>query len=545
LIERLRRPEPALAGVVVLIAVCVGLPLASAWDTGSIHVPHDDDWAYARITLTLVRSGHLHLVGWGQMTLLGHIGWGWVAAQLGGASLATLNTATAVWAAGGVLLAYAVARRFATPGRALVAAAVVAVSPAYSDLAVTFMTDTPAFVAALASLALGVTALQRSPPRLTFFAASLAAGVAGFTMRELAVTAPAAVAVAAVAAAPSRMRARVVLLTAVAGAACVGFYVWRHTLPNGDTVPGIAPGSGSTALGLVIRVWFTFAFALLPALAIVAWDRRRRLLRPSVLCSAGLVLAVGLASLHRTSAAPWGLFTGNIFTRLGADPSGVAASGPPPFSHLTWDALTALALVAGAMLAAVVSTLRPVRLAPAELAVALFGAAQLALILFRGLQIGHLYERYLWGPAFAAAVLMLRTPTNAMRARAPMIGAVAATALLGMVGVAVAVNDTSASAARWRAGDLAVASGYPASHVDAGFEWVGYHYPYTVSKWSGPPRAAEPASWYMQELFVRVPNCAIASYLPSSFHEIGRVHYRPLWPRGQSVIHLYRNFRAC
>jgi hypothetical protein len=57
----------------LLVAIGTGLPLAVAVWTGSISIPHDDDWAYTRIAESFYLTHHLTSLGWGVMTLFGQI----------------------------------------------------------------------------------------------------------------------------------------------------------------------------------------------------------------------------------------------------------------------------------------------------------------------------------------------------------------------------------------------------------------------------------------------------------------------------------------
>ena len=48
---------------------------------------------------------------------------------------------------------------------------------------------------------------------------------------------------------------------------------------------------------------------------------------------------------------------------------------------------------------------------------------------------------------------------------------------LGAVSFAILLDSVAFDAARWRVGEAEVARGIPATWIDAGFEWVGYHSP--------------------------------------------------------------------
>ena len=51
----------------------VGLPLLVAAITGNLAISHNDSWAYSRIAQTLWDTGHLRLLNWNDMTLIGQV----------------------------------------------------------------------------------------------------------------------------------------------------------------------------------------------------------------------------------------------------------------------------------------------------------------------------------------------------------------------------------------------------------------------------------------------------------------------------------------
>ena len=87
----------------LIVVVAVGGPLASGIATGAIAIPHNDDWAFSRIALGLADHGELNLVGWNQMTLVGHLLWAIPFLAVFGTSLETLHAAQAVAAAAGLV----------------------------------------------------------------------------------------------------------------------------------------------------------------------------------------------------------------------------------------------------------------------------------------------------------------------------------------------------------------------------------------------------------------------------------------------------------
>ncbi len=330
----------------LIVGLAVGVPLASAWVTGAVHLPWNDDWAYARVALDLAGTGELRLVGWGVMGLAGHVLWAqpWIAAL--GPELWVLRTAQAVAAAAGLVATYAFARAFLRRPRALLVTALVAAAPGYATLAATFMTDTTAYALQMGCLALGAAALRRgrpvAPPLL---AGALVLGVAAFTVRELTLTAPAAVlAAAALATRPGaagiadrgRGSGRHVAVGGVAVALAVAAFAWwRAGLPGAQSAAPLA--APRVVGGLGVRGFATAALLLAPALAL---GPRVRLLRGERWAALAGAVA-GAAGVLATGGDP---IAGNVLERGGALGDEVALGVRADlFAPAAWGALTAAA----------------------------------------------------------------------------------------------------------------------------------------------------------------------------------------------------------
>src|SRR3989442_7748548 len=70
-----RVSSTAIRAAIVIVAAAAA-PLVIAVASGTMAIPRDDDWAYYRIANTLLATGHIHLIGWNDMTLIGHLLWG-------------------------------------------------------------------------------------------------------------------------------------------------------------------------------------------------------------------------------------------------------------------------------------------------------------------------------------------------------------------------------------------------------------------------------------------------------------------------------------
>src|SRR5256714_8320961 len=100
-------PESGVAArsirVAALAAIAVGIPIAFAYAAGAMQIPRVDDWAFSRIAYNLESTGHFHLIGWGEMTMIGHELWGVPFVAMFGRSLTALHWAGALAAAIGLV----------------------------------------------------------------------------------------------------------------------------------------------------------------------------------------------------------------------------------------------------------------------------------------------------------------------------------------------------------------------------------------------------------------------------------------------------------
>jgi hypothetical protein len=187
---------------------------------------------------------------------------------------------------------------------------------------------------------------------------------------------------------------------------------------------------------------------------------------------------------------------------------------------------------------------------PARIAIASFLALTVAALGLRAAAgTSGLYDRYLWGVTIAVLVLLPKGP--AILGHARRLGRVAAAAgvlLVGLVSLAVLVEENTSSAARWQAGEAAVARGLPATSVDAGFEWMGWHYPHLAGEPAGAAAWADPASWYNVLKFPAGSNCMLMSYAPREEPWLEPVeirHYDALLAWADRSVFVYRNPPAC
>ena len=234
-----RRPARAVGRhrvTLLLLAATLSLgvlgPLLLSWKTGSLHIPHNDTWAFSRSAEIFTRTGHIRLFNWNAVALIGAF------VPLGplGRSIATQQCAIALLSLITLGAAFDVLRPVTGSRRAALGLLVLVIWPCYGLLSTSLMTDIPAFAATTLTLAVGRRAVQRASTPL--FALTGLIGLWGFTVREQTITATFAVLGAALLRPRLRERAlliRFAVILLVLGAAAAVFELWRRSLPNGSS----------------------------------------------------------------------------------------------------------------------------------------------------------------------------------------------------------------------------------------------------------------------------------------------------------------------
>lgn len=482
---------------IVLLVLLALTPIAVSVAFGAYGLARNDDWAWAEILGRWQQTGVLRFNGWPSMFLIGHLALAWPIAHLFPGSLAALELWSITLGVVGVLATYWTLRTFLSVTRASVATALVMLSPLYAPLAMSFMTDVPSYAVQACCLALGVRALrEQAAKRIAIFTAlSFLVGMVGFTIREYAFVAPASVGLVLLARALARRDRGEVLAVAVPGAVTVvaaGILYSIRSHMHGSIslqfdassiLDGIVAEFGRSTLYTVV----TIAFLVLPAFAFIP-------LRPLVDAIAAerwrIVLALGFlaaAAAGLVSAWQWSppILSPYLDERgsFGTDvmPGTRALLLPAP----VFKVLLALVL-GGAVLTVAVLALatakavgsrgqhrRALANADARSVLVVFVLTSMAGVIGVGtINFLPIFDRYLLAVVpFAAALILDRAPARDVTSRARRGAQVAAIATFALLGLVWSTDSAAFDAARWKAGEQAVALGIPADRVEAGFEW--------------------------------------------------------------------------
>jgi Dolichyl-phosphate-mannose-protein mannosyltransferase len=492
-----------------ILALAIGLPAILGVLSGAIDVPHNDDFDYRRVALTLWSSGTLDMRGYSVMALVGQVLFVQPFLWLSGGAPWAFAVATAALAVAGLAGAYLLVRRILDPAPSAIAVLAAVVAPGFLVNTTTFMTDVPAFGATFACLALGSVAIE-STGRISWrlLVAALVVGLFGVSIRETVIAAPLAVLVVA-GAADSRGPRRIIVAAAVvlAGAAAIH---WLAGAIPGQAQPRFDPAAGLLRLR---AAYATLALFLGPALigSIAWWRSRWRVTDVLPGLVIGLILEWGpLVTLARTGQLSVTLI-GNLFTRDGpAGSGGLLGARPPIYSAEVWTVVQIAAFVASILLPGVVAgivgaTLRHGGVSRAR--VRGWSRSPVGLlvvfVVFTAVGLGlygyafTMFDRYLWPLVLAGSALLLVRPESVpadipvdARPSRPDVGRWLAAGLLAGLGVLAVMNLLATNgllASRWGLAEEAVAMGVPATHIDAGLEWVGFHATVDAVPYSGAP----------------------------------------------------------
>jgi hypothetical protein len=476
---------------VVLAVVAVALSWVMAAAGGAAGIPRTDDWAFGRVAFGWARTGHLRLVGWGQMSLVGLVAWAQPWIRVFGAQQWVLDLAGGVLVVAGLVAAHQLARAVLDDASATVAVLCVMVCPGFLRDATSFMTDGPALALSTLCLLAGVRVNSSSGRRRTgWLVATLVIGFCAFTVRELAIAAPAAVLAAAFFARRDD-RKNIVVGGACLAIACIAFLMWRHGLPGQQPYWGVPPLF--VVVELVVNGVFSLALGIAPALAITAprwWHPRARTAR-----RIGMVFG-GLLALVPVAYAQWS-WDGRYKWLLGdyLDPRGMNAdkllSGTrqillpaPVYFVLVVGAVTATVITCG-LIAEHLALRHAGRVAPGPPAIrmlvahVLLGAGVIAIAAARNAAV---FDRYLWPIVLSSAILVLHhsrqadyIPSHRGPRAARGIMVVVVVGFVTAIAVVLTANSDAFDGTRWRLANRAVAAGYGPGTIDAGFEWIGAH----------------------------------------------------------------------
>lgn len=491
------------AVVLGLVVVAAVVPLLIAHREGALALPRSDDWSYLKALFTWERTGRFDYNDWASMTLIGQLAVALPVVKVFGASVTAVRVVVAVLGAAALVLVLVLGRQLSLPrGPVALVAFSVALGPLWGPLAATFMTEVPTLAVHAVALVFAARALRDRAVSRRWLGAAMVAAFWATAIRQYSLVLGGAILLVAWLVARQRGDARtartVVVFGVVFALACVALLVWWQGVPNRLTLSPKIPGGDSVKYTVTGLTGYLRATALLSLpvvlyarpIAVVrrAWRLDQRL---ATIVAAGTVVTMVFAGLF-TVKSP---FVGNYLDESGTLGNDIIEGRRPNVMPATlYVAIVLLASVAGVvlmlMLVPAIADLRdrwrtrrvdvadPV-FAVVGVSVAAFAIAYEIAIIFRL----PIFDRYVLPVLpFIGLLVVRRAPTaDERRVLAPLAprgvwvaGVAGALVLLTGLGVVYSQESASFDAARWRAARAAIARGYAAVDIDAGYEWAGW-----------------------------------------------------------------------
>lgn len=458
----IRSNPVSFAGELVLAAVVSVVPLVWRITAGAGWLPAGDAWAYERIARTLHETGHLVMVNWNDITLVGMLVVTEAWTSLMGFSQTQLHVLGSV--AGFVaLLALRDLLRTAGVESRWFPILVFGTFVGFVGVSGTYLSDLFSAAGALWGLALAMRLIEPSivRPRSRMVVLAIGAGLAisyGFSVRQ-----HAGAAIIAACLVLWRRRDRLGHLWIVAGATFVTIvaplHLWRMSVEHGgQTVLEFHPRGATTSL---IAMWFTLGLIALPfAIRLPA-------------ASPPLRRVSWLAALP-----PIGVLAGSVIGAAAPLARGNSQVGEFVISGgaIGW-ALAAIGIGAGTWTWIRVVNMKRIPGWPYEELILLF-VVTAGLEAASSMMIGLYFPRY---SLVSAAVLVCALSAQLDASSHPVTTrrrhlSIAALTLLALASLWTLDRSISGARALEEAADVAACAGIAPPQLDGGFSWNGLHY---------------------------------------------------------------------
>jgi 4-amino-4-deoxy-L-arabinose transferase-like glycosyltransferase len=534
----LSRAWPLLVVLAVFLGTALVVPILTP-------VATTDDWGYSRSVEILLDEGRLTVLPAVAATAVFQIGWGAAFATIFGMSLGIMRVSTLVMVTLGGIALYCLLRELGVGrNRCALGTAAYLFNPLTFVLSYTYMTDPFLTSLIIGSTYFSVRGLRRaSPGWRSLVAGSLLAGCA-FLTRQQGILVPVAIGMVLLVTRRLRFdRATVKLLLAVAGVPAImliGYYLWLYFFNDVPTVQESftqemrrAGLDGTWRLGrnllFIVAMYFGFFVFPLTAAALIGWLPRLRqggrrglpVLIPwlAIPWLAGLVFGL-VAYAYEGKRWP---YIPQFVNAAGLGPSDVVGSRTRLFEGAVFGWLTLACAVSAMIVALAVS--RGVGLPANEERAAAGIVTAIALWQFIGalppsfhyLRRGYSLDRYLL-PLLPLIICLVLWATRDLR----LVTAVGWAIVAGLVAYNVAATRDYLAFldAVWTAADEVVATGTPATSVDAGAAWDGYHL-YTYGLDNNITRArTRNGPWWMTFYALASDSTYVVASAPRDGYEI-------------------------
>ncbi len=483
------RRLPLICALLVAVSVLATVPV--------LEMGVNDDWSYTWTARELARTGHLTYNGWATAMIGVQAYWAALWIRLFGFSFTLVRLTTLPFAAGCAALLYVLGRRAGlAPRLAAFGALTVTLSPVFTPLAASFMSDVPGFFFFLLCLYAADRALETADAPLPtqaggWLALLVISGLLGGTIRQIDWIAPGAFLpyLAWLRRADRRFVVTTLLLWLVTVAVALWCMHWFKQQPY-SIIERPTQGIKALLRGLpqslspLRPLFLTTLLLALPAVAcaLPAWRPLARR-RPGLVLSATFLAVVVPFALWRgrTFLAPW---MGNIITTHGTIGAWVTSFGDQPVT-LPKGVCVALSVAVyvfvGLLLATCIDYFQerrqgrhePVTPTPALMRLwLLYSLCYVPLLVLR-MSTDGCFDRYLIFVLPAAVFAVLRHQQGQVGERVAAAGGITL-ALFALYGIATTHDYLAMGRARLAAATELTKSGVPRTDIMAGFEYDGW-----------------------------------------------------------------------
>lgn len=320
----------------------------------ALGIGRNDDWVYIRSSIHFAQTGEFHPFT-STAYAVGQVVLGAGIYILFGSGIAPFQLVTFILGIASLFVTFLLSRNYLPLRASRLVVFTLACGPIFMNLAVSYMTDIPAYLFAVTTLYVGSESLKFSGKRsFALFLSALTIGGIGFTFREFVIAAPLALIVIhvrrLVSARTSRTEKWVYVATVLAWSlAILSLFLWRKSLAEGIPVQ-LAPNFPE-AIKAMFRSWFSFAilcapiaFASAPGKIFASFSSRRKSIALAILGA----ITTGWWFLRTNTGL---LFQGNYIKQSGPYSETLIGNAEPIFPDWVWAVIEFSALVSALLLA--------------------------------------------------------------------------------------------------------------------------------------------------------------------------------------------------
>ena len=523
-----------------------------------LNTPFNDDWCYARMTKHFYQSGEISFFNWGEPTLLGNILWGTLFAKIFGWSFTSLHLSTLVLSVLAGIIFYLILKLFQIKEFiALTGAALLLFNPIFFVNSFTFMTDVPFLAIILVSTYFFL--LFEKKQKMYYLVMASIAGILAFSSRQTAILLPFAYFISLLIKKDKTANLKLLTFWSLIVPLLVDsmIAIWRYTQPN----------IYSRAFELPKPVWsvqlafymliYVGLFLLPLTVSLCVSKKFRRLLWKKIdfLIFIGIIFILALMAIATGKLMP---YLGNQISTYGMFRLNEIIVGEREimFPVGFWSVLTIASVLSASIFLfllllswryeldklKLVKTpiMRCIRIIIKRMSKnpALIVYFITFLFFIFPILIGNAFDRYIILILPGIILFFARLSKRFSFTRIPLLIGIFVTLIFTIT----IVSDTlSWHSAAWKEAETLTATGIPATQIDAGFTWCGWHHPGLVGAKEKSKSDDYYISSYLRRFFPNCDNQYCISFSPMrGFEVIRQVSYKGAFWLGEKKLYILK-----